>query len=94
MASFQKGTMALRPVRLKSSSMKSSATSQKYSWPGREQNQAIHVREDVGVEDAGDDDDELITIGNENTRYRIPRPVADVRLACGDPAAAVAENCG
>jgi hypothetical protein len=86
--------MALSPVRLKSSSMKSSATSQKYSWPGREQNQAIHVREDVGVEDAGEGDDELIIIGNGNTRYRIPRPAADVRLACGDPAAAVAENCG
>lgn len=86
--------MALSPVRLKSSSIKSSATSQKYSWPGREQNQAIHVREDVGVEDAGEGDDKLISIGNENTRYRIPRPAADVRLACGDPAAAVAEDCG
>ena len=86
--------MALSPVRLKSSSIKSSATSQKYSWPGREQNQAIHVREDVGVEEAGEGDDKLISIGNENTRYRIPHPAADVRLACGDPVAAVAEDCG
>ena len=52
MASFQKGTMALRPVRLKSSSMKSSVTSQKYSWPGREQNQAIQVKDEVGVDEA------------------------------------------
>jgi hypothetical protein len=52
MASFQKGTIALRPVRLKSSSIKSSVTSQKYSWPGREQNQAIQVKDDVGVDDA------------------------------------------
>ena len=52
MASFQKGTMVLSPVRLKSSSIKSSETSQKYSWPGREQNQLIHVRVDVGVDEA------------------------------------------
>jgi hypothetical protein len=52
MASFQKGTIALKPVRLKSSSIKSSVTSQKYSWPGREQNQAIQVKDDVGVDDA------------------------------------------
>lgn len=43
-ASFQKGTIELRPVRLKSSSINSSATSQKYSWPGMEQNHAIQVR--------------------------------------------------
>ena len=50
-ASFQKGTIAFRPVRLKSSSMKSSATSQKYSCPGSEQNQLIHVSVDVGVDE-------------------------------------------
>jgi hypothetical protein len=33
--------------------MKSSVTSQKYSCPGREQNQLIHVKVDVGVEEAG-----------------------------------------
>lgn len=53
-ASFQKGTMVFRPVRLKSSSIKSSDTSQKYSWPGKEQNQLIHVSVEVGVEDAGE----------------------------------------
>lgn len=82
--------MALRPVRLKSSSIKSSATSQKYSWPGREQNQAIQVREDVGVEDAEESYDELISTGNESAGYRILHPVADVLPACGDPAAVVA----
>lgn len=51
-ASFQKGTRELRPVKLKSSSMKSSVTSQKYSWPGSEQNHDIHVSVEVGVEDA------------------------------------------
>ena len=51
-ASFQNGTIEFNPVRLKSSSMKSSATSQKYSCPGREQNQEIHVRVDVGVDEA------------------------------------------
>ena len=51
-ASFQNGTMEFNPVRLKSSSMKSSATSQKYSCPGKEQNQDIHVRVDVGVDEA------------------------------------------
>jgi hypothetical protein len=51
-ASFQNGTMVFNPVRLKSSSIKSSVTSQKYSWPGREQNQLIHVRVDVGVDEA------------------------------------------
>jgi hypothetical protein len=51
-ASFQKGTIVFRPVRLKSSSMKSSETSQKYSCPGSEQNQLIHVRVEVGVEEA------------------------------------------
>ena len=50
-ASFQNGTIAFRPVRLKSSSMKSSATSQKYSCPGKEQNQLIHVRVEVGVDE-------------------------------------------
>lgn len=34
--------------------MKSSVTSQKYSWPGSEQNQVIQVKDDVGVEDARD----------------------------------------
>lgn len=51
-ASFQNGTIAFRPVRLKSSSINSSATSQKYSCPGKEQNQLIHVNVDVGVEEA------------------------------------------
>lgn len=51
-ASFQKGTMAFNPVRLKSSSMKSSDTSQKYSCPGSEQNQLIQVNVEVGVEEA------------------------------------------
>ena len=32
--------------------MKSSVTSQKYSWPGNEQNQVIQVNDDVGVEEA------------------------------------------
>lgn len=82
--------MALRPVRLKSSSIKSSATSQKYSWPGREQNQAIQVREDVGVEDAEESHDELISMGNESAGYRILHPVADALPACGDPATVVA----
>lgn len=35
------GTWACRPVRLKSSSINSSETSAKYSWPSREQNDAI-----------------------------------------------------
>lgn len=51
-ASFQNGTMVFSPVRLKSSSMKSSVTSQKYSCPGSEQNQLIHVSVEVGVEEA------------------------------------------
>ena len=50
-ASFQNGTITFRPVKLKSSSMKSSATSQKYLCPGREQNQLIHVSVEVGVEE-------------------------------------------
>ena len=75
--------------------MKSSATSQKYSWPGREQNQAIQVREDVGVEDAGEGYDELISMGKESARYRIPHPAAGVLPACGDPVAVVvAGGCG
>jgi hypothetical protein len=36
------GTWDCRPVRLKSSSMKSSDTSAKYSWPRRLQNEDIH----------------------------------------------------
>src|SRR5260221_7855079 len=51
-ASFQNGTIVFNPVKLKSSSIKSLVTSQKYSWPGREQNQLIHVRVDVGVDEA------------------------------------------
>lgn len=51
-ASFQNGTKAFNPVRLKSSSIKSSETSQKYSCPGNEQNQLIHVSVDVGVDEA------------------------------------------
>jgi hypothetical protein len=53
-ASFQNGTIVFSPVRLKSSSMKSSVTSQKYSCPGREQNQLIHVIVEVGVEEASE----------------------------------------
>lgn len=53
-ASFQKGTIVFRPVKLKSSSIKSSVTSQKYSCPGREQNQVIQVSVDVGVDEAAD----------------------------------------
>jgi len=52
MASFQKGTIVFNPVKLKSSSIKSSVTSQKYSCPGREQNQLIHVSVEVGVDEA------------------------------------------
>lgn len=37
---------------MKSSSIKSSVTSQKYSCPGSEQNQDIHVDDEVGVDDA------------------------------------------
>jgi hypothetical protein len=83
--------MALRPVRLKSSSIKSSATSQKYSWPGREQNQAIQVREEVGVDDARKGNNEPISKGTESVEYHIPRPAADVLPACEDPVA-VAEG--
>lgn len=53
-ASLQYGTNAFSPVRLKSSSMNSSLTSQKYSWPGNEQNHVIQVKEDVGVDEADD----------------------------------------
>lgn len=35
------GTCDCRPVRLKSSSMNSSETSAKYSWPSKEQKDAI-----------------------------------------------------
>lgn len=34
--------------------MKSSVTSQKYSCPGKEQNQLIQVSVEVGVDDAGE----------------------------------------
>lgn len=44
-------TWFCRPVRLKSSSIKSSETSAKYSWPRREQKEAIH---DSGVPDEVD----------------------------------------
>lgn len=40
-ASLYIGTCGCRPVRLKSSSMNSSETSAKYSWPRREQKDAI-----------------------------------------------------
>ena len=45
-------TWFCRPVRLKSSSMNSSDTSAKYSWPSKEQNDEIHdsgVPEDVDI---------------------------------------------
>lgn len=45
------GTWFWRPVRLKSSSMKSSDTSAKYSWPRREQNDEI---QDSGVPEEED----------------------------------------
>lgn len=41
-ASLYMGTCVWRPVRLKSSSMKSSDTSAKYSWPKSEQKEEIH----------------------------------------------------
>lgn len=40
-ASLYIGTWDCSPVRLKSSSMNSSETSAKYSWPSREQKEAI-----------------------------------------------------
>ena len=61
-ASFQNGTIEFNPVRLKSSSMKSSATSQKYSCPGKEQNQDIHVRVDVGVDEAESGREERVEV--------------------------------
>lgn len=50
-ASLYIGTWPCRPVRLKSSSIKSSETSAKYSWPSREQNEVIH---DSGLADEDD----------------------------------------
>ena len=72
-ASFQNGTIEFNPVRLKSSSMKSSATSQKYSCPGREQNQEIHVRVDVGVDDAERSQEERAEVDTDGASKANPR---------------------
>ena len=50
-ASLYIGTWPCRPVRLKSSSINSSETSAKYSWPRSEQNEEIH---DSGLADEDD----------------------------------------
>jgi len=72
-ASFQNGTIEFNPVRLKSSSMKSSATSQKYSCPGREQNQEIHVSVDVGVDDAERPREERVEVDIDGASWTNPR---------------------
>ena len=72
-ASFQNGTIEFNPVRLKSSSIKSSATSQKYSCPGKEQNQEIHVRVDVGVEEAERAREERVESDTDGASYSNPR---------------------
>jgi hypothetical protein len=72
-ASFQNGTIEFSPVRLKSSSIKSSATSQKYSCPGREQNQEIHVRVDVGVDEAERAREERVESDADGVSYSNPR---------------------
>ena len=51
-ASLYIATCVCSPVRLKSSSMKSSDISAKYSWPSKEQNDEIHdsgVPEEVDI---------------------------------------------
>jgi hypothetical protein len=72
-ASFQNGTIEFNPVRLKSSSMKSSATSQKYSCPGKEQNQEIHVRVDVGVDEAERPREERVEVDMDGVSWANPR---------------------
>lgn len=72
-ASFQNGTIEFNPVRLKSSSMKSSATSQKYSCPGKEQNQEIHVRVEVGVDEAERAREEMVESDTDGVSYSNPR---------------------
>ena len=72
-ASFQKGTIEFNPVRLKSSSIKSSATSQKYSCPGKEQNQEIHVRVEVGVDEAERAREERVESETDSASYLNPR---------------------
>ena len=72
-ASFQNGTIEFSPVRLKSSSIKSSATSQKYSCPGKEQNQEIHVRVEVGVDEAERGREERVEFETDGTSYSNPR---------------------
>ena len=57
------GTCDWRPVRLKSSSIKSSDTSAKNSWPIKEQNEEIHDSgapsdDDISNEADADSDDE------------------------------------
>ncbi len=56
-ASLYIATWVCRPVKLKSSSINSSDTSAKYSWPRREQNEEI---QDSGVPD---DEDMLPRLG-------------------------------
>jgi len=73
MASFQNGTIEFSPVRLKSSSMKSSATSQKYSCPGKEQNQEIHVSVEVGVDEAESAREERVESEPDGVSYSNPR---------------------
>lgn len=53
--------------------MKSSATSQKYSCPGREQNQEIHVRVDVGVDDAERSQEERAEVDTDGASKANPR---------------------
>ena len=72
-ASFQKGTIEFNPVRLKSSSIKSSATSQKYSCPGKEQNQEIQVSVEVGVDEAEGAREERVESETDGVSYWNPR---------------------
>jgi len=72
-ASFQNGTIEFNPVRLKSSSMKSSATSQKYSCPGKEQNQDIQVSVDVGVDEAERPREERVEVDIDGVSWANPR---------------------
>jgi hypothetical protein len=61
------GTIDASPVRLKSSSMKSSGTVQKYSWPGSEQN---HEIQDMTEEEETEPEDcesmELLSLSSFN----------------------------
>jgi len=58
---------------MQSSSIKSSATSQKYSCPGKEQNQEIHVRVDVGVDEAERPREERVEVDIDGVSYANPR---------------------